>query len=229
MNEPLRTHRPTQRERKSARPGRVIKRLRFSASASRLSLAALFCIICAVSGCGGGGGAGEPASGITFTSDRSVILPRPGSAYQLVASAGSGGAVRWKSSDPQAVSVSSTGLVTALTPSGSATITAAAPGAASVTASVIVAAPGPHTVLVDSADVQAVQGANVTLRATSSTRAISVGDIVVSGDKAGLLGTVRSVSSAAGAVMLQTGPASLVQAFPDLNVHLTGAPVTMML
>ena len=184
-------------------------------------------VIGALAGCGGGGGGTPTSAQISFYSDRSVILPKQGSTYQLVAKAN--GKITWSTSDAQQVSVSPTGLVIAATQNGSATITATAPGSDPVTASVIVAAPGPQTVLVNSADVRMASGSNVALTANSTTKSIVAGDIVVSGDKAGLLGKVQSVSSNAQSVTLQTAPASLPQAFPNLNVHLSGAPTTMTL
>ncbi len=186
-------------------------------------------VILAVCGCGGSGGGTSSPSSILFTSDQSVILPSMGSTYQFAAMAGSGRAISWTSSDPQTVSVSPSGLVTAKAQSGSATISLATEGVATATAFVVVAAPGPKTILINSADVLSNSGTSITLTPNAATKAIVVGDYVVSGSKARILGKVTAASITAQAVSLQLTQASLVSAFPDLSIHLLGSPITATL
>ena len=92
---------------------------------------------------------------IRFISDQGVILTGLGDRYQLAAEVVSpdghrtiNEVLRWRSSDPSAVSVSVGGTVTAHAETGSAVITVSAAGAAPQAAQVMVAQPAPGTVLV---------------------------------------------------------------------------------
>lgn len=178
---------------------------------------------------------GGPATAIKFTSDQGVILTGPGSRYRLAAEVVDasgrgvpGQAVRWRSDDPVEVSVSSSGVVTAHVPVGSATITATAAGVQSQAAQVLIAPLAPRTVLIPTDDIVAVRPGMVTLRHTSQTAEISAGDTLVSNGRSGggLLARVVSATAGASTVTAVTAPASLAGAFAALSVHVTSAPVT---
>ena len=167
---------------------------------------------------------------IAFTSDRGVVLPGAGSTYQFKASVQTGGsvapaAVTWTSSAPGAVSIDATGKATALLAIGSATITASSGTYDPQTATVIIAAPGPQTVLVASTDVLSASDTGAALAKNAVTASIAPGTIVVSGDKGGLLHRVLTAQSGGSTVMLTTTPASLPQAFPNMRVDVRGAHV----
>jgi hypothetical protein len=168
---------------------------------------------------------------VVIRSDQSVILPRPGASYQLKADVqGPGGAVpgarlTWRSGDPAVVSVSGAGLAVAGAAGGSATITVSAPGAASAMAVMIVASPGPNTVLVPSTDVVSVTSGRVVLRSGGRNARLRVGSILVSGSRGGLLARVVGVlSKAKGAVTYATKLASLAQAFRSFSARVASPP-----
>jgi hypothetical protein len=173
---------------------------------------------------------------VVFISDQSVVLSGIGAEFQFTAkvehqqeSGVVAEAITWRSSAPDQVSVSSSGLATAHVALGSATIYASAGGAQSEAAQVAVAEPGPKTVLLPSTDVLAKDGASVQLRDTSQTGRIAVGDILVSGNRGGLLGKVTEVSKGPNGLMVSVVPSSLAHAFSKLEVHAKSAPVRAML
>lgn len=212
----------------------------------RAALTALACVAAAllVSSCGGGGGAsgvlphapghsGSVEDHIVITSDASIILANTGATYQFAAQienpsgAAVSGSLSWSSSDPSVASVSQSGLVTAQTSLGSATITISSPGLQAQTATVIVAPPSTGTILVPSSDLVSLSGSQVILTKDTTTSGIAVGDIIVSGSKAGLLGEVTSVSSSSSQVTVQLAQASLAQAFSQLSINVASAPEQM--
>jgi len=134
------------------------------------------------------------------------------------------GPLTWTSSDPSAVTVDATGKATAIAQVGSATITASAPGALAATGNVVLAQPAPSTVLISSSDVVSVTQNQATLKNNGVTSALKPNNIVVSGDKGGLLATVVSVQVAGDKVIIQTVPVSLPEAFQQLSVNITSAP-----
>ena len=174
-------------------------------------------------------------SHIVLTSDQSVVLPQRGSSYQLAAVIKDATGqvltqpISWQSSDPTAVSVCTTGTVTAEAAVGSATITVSSPGAKAAVASVIVAKPAARTVLVPSSDVISVGSSTAVLKADETTRGIIAGDTVMSGSTGGLFATVQAVNMVGDEVDLVTTPGALTQAFEQLKVHLVGAPQSVSL
>ena len=194
---------------------------------------ALTLLLTLITGCGGGGGAGSSSSKIVFSSDRSVILPKAGSTYQFQAGIQSGSGMitpasfTWTSSNPSVVSVDGSGKVTALASSGSAAITVSAPGVPAETADVIIAQPASQTILVNSSDVLSHTQGEAILASNATTTQIKPGDIVVSGDKGGLLDQVTSVQPSGANIAIGLNPCSLPQAFQNLDIDLTGAPVQM--
>ncbi len=182
--------------------------------------------------------ASTPLMAIRFISDQGVILTGLGDRYQLAAEVVSpdghrtiNEVLRWRSSDPSAVSVSVGGTVTAHAETGSAVITVSAAGAAPQAAQVMVAQPAPGTVLVSTGAVLAVTAGQVTLRRTSLTSALKAGQILVSNGRpgGGLLARVVSVSVAGQTVSVATEPTSLARAFTALSIHAASAPITTSL
>jgi hypothetical protein len=189
-----------------------------------------------LSGCGGGGGGASSLGGlppvsptstpapvltpqIAFTSDSSVVLPRVGSSYQFSATVqNSSGGLVWSSSNSAAVSVDGTGKVTALVSVGSAIITVSAANVQPAAASVVIAQPTTGTIIVPSADVVSQTSSQVILKSDSVTSNIVANDLVVSGDKGGLLAKVLSVRSSGGQVVLQVGQTSLPEAFQQIAI-----------
>ncbi|HVT19599.1 MAG TPA: hypothetical protein VHQ90_25880 [Thermoanaerobaculia bacterium] len=171
---------------------------------------------------------------IEFTSDRSLALRAIGDKATLQVNVfGAAGhllpdaTVTWTSSDPSLVEV---------TPSGpsSAVVRAAGNPPASVViratyrdveadALVLLATPAPTTVLISSADVIAQTADTLTLRATAQTRAVQPGQIFASGDRSGVLARVASILGADNqSVIFSVTPASLVEAFTQLTIGVSG-------
>jgi hypothetical protein len=172
---------------------------------------------------------------IVFTSDQSVILTSKGSSYQFVAHVEtqphhiSSEPLQWSSSDPSLVGVDSMGNATAESNLGSASLFVTAAGAQAQAAQVTIATPGPNTVIVASQDVLGLGRGSATLVNDTQTQSIVAGDILVSGNRAGLLVTVLGVTSSALSLIVTTTPASLVQAFPELSIRAESAPTTLIL
>jgi hypothetical protein len=121
--------------------------------------------------------------------------------------------------------VSHSGVATARAPVGSAVITASSRGAATALANVIIAVPGPRTILVQSASVVSVTRGGVVLRSGAGVPRIHAGAILVSGSARGLLARVTGTEAAgAGRVFYATQPASLAEAFRQMSVHVTSLP-----
>jgi hypothetical protein len=162
---------------------------------------------------------------ITFTSQESVILTKSGDKYRLRAVfVGSNGkstqrGIKWTSSNPNEVSVSSHGVVKAHVAVGSATITASHSGAAPQTASVIVAPPSHGTIIVPTPDVVSASSNQAVLQDNSATAGIAPGDIVVGGSGSGLLASVTRVEQEGSTLVLSTTSASLPSAFQQLNIN----------
>ena len=172
---------------------------------------------------------------IVFTSDQSIVLPGSGSTYRFEAKVKTASGrllrepLRWKSDNPNNVVVTKTGEVTTEQSLGSASILVSASGAQSQAAQVTIAQPGPHTVLVPSSDVKADGNGIVTLTLNADTSAITAGDIVVSGNKAGLLVKVLSVTRGSSSLTVTTQQSSLLDAFPQLSIHAVSAPTKISL
>lgn len=174
-------------------------------------------------------GARSPQPQIVFTSDQSVILRGRNSTYQFVAQVETLShktlpeTLRWVSNNPALVTISSTGQATANADFGSAIILVDAAGAQEQVAQVAVAAPGSNTVLVPSADVISVGRNTAKLKQDPQLGPITPGAILVSGNRAGLLVKVITVSKGSGTIIVNTAPATLLQAFPKLSIRAESA------
>jgi Bacterial Ig-like domain (group 2) len=172
---------------------------------------------------------------VEFTSDQGVILPHQGATYQLKAevltSAGHvvDEPVTWRSTAPHAVAVSSSGRVKALVSTGSSNIVATAEHASASNAQVVVAKVGPKSVVVPSTTVVARSAHSVTLRTDEATDKLAVGDILLSGSRAGLLTKVTSLRAVGHHLVVHTRRASLAQAFTHLVQHAQTPPVHALL
>lgn len=152
---------------------------------------------------------------IVFTSDRSVALSGIGSTYQFAAKVTN---MRrqpkfiWQSSDPKVVSIDVAGVATARQTRGSVTIIASARGVDSQSGSAIIAHPRPGTVLLSSNEVLRNGRKRVVLVRDKTTSAVQPGDILLSGNAAGVLARVVSVEKRTKTVIVETNSTSLARA-----------------
>jgi hypothetical protein len=161
------------------------------------------------------------------------VLTHPGETAKLNAEVTKGSVVitsakiSWSSSDASAVSVSSSGLVTAKVSPSSATIAITSAGAEEAVADVDVAPAAPGTVVLPSGDVvsKSTSGGTTTttLVSNATTDAIRVGSRVVSGSAGGLLAYVHTTARTGGHVVLTTTPSSLDHAFSQLDINVGGS------
>lgn len=177
----------------------------------------------------------EPApfeARIVFVSDRSPILTTSGDTalleVEVLGSDGqpiAGGQVGWSSDDAATVSVAAAGDRSALVTAGSST-----EGFATVTASfdgleasppVLIATPSAGTVVISSALVLDAAPGSVTLVRNAVTEALTVGQRLVSGDRAGLLVALTEVTLSPDSVTAATEPTTLVAGFDALEVTST--------
>ena len=159
------------------------------------------------------------ALGITFSSDRSLILPIGGKGV-LSASGPNGAAATWSSQNPTIATVDASGNVHAIS-KGISTVTVTAGGSTDI-ATVIVGETSPNTVVVASSDVISNDGTQVTMN-TSAAGGITVGKLVVSGDRGGLLGSVTAVQNQGTTTALTINAATLADVFPNASFDITGA------
>jgi hypothetical protein len=171
---------------------------------------------------------------IVITSDRTFILTEVGDQAQIEAvvvladgTEEPRAAISYSSSAPDVITVNDRGQVTAVAPLGSAMITLSAGNLEAINVSVVVAELTPETVMIDSSLVQSVDldTNEVILSRTSTTEALQMGDVMISGDLGGVLARVQSVSPATDRVIVQTEPASLTDAFINLEVEAEGIEV----
>jgi hypothetical protein len=165
---------------------------------------------------------------IEFTSDSSVILNGANKTYQLSAryidNTGTivpNAVIQWTSSNATTVSVDATGKVTSLKTLGSADITASYQGVEAV-ANIIIGQPSSNTKLINSRDVVSVSETQVVLRRTTQTAALQPGQMVVSGNRGGLLARIDGVSLGPAQVTLAVSPVSLADAFDNISVNTAG-------
>src|SRR5579884_3321088 len=135
------------------------------------------------------------SSGLTFASNRSVLLSSIGQTYQLLVSDPSGGTVSYSSGNTAVATVTPSGLVTA-TGRGVATITVAS-GSSNDTATVLVEETGANTVAITDTNVLSVSDTQVALKPSPETAALRVGQIIVSGDTAGVLARITGFTTQA--------------------------------
>jgi hypothetical protein len=180
-------------------------------------------------------GAKSPLPQIVFTSDQSVILGGRNSTYQFVAHVETAShkalpeTLRWVSSNPALVTISSTGQATVNADFGSTIIYVDAAGAQEQVAQVAIAAPGANTVLVPSADVVSVGRKTAILKQDPQLGTVTPGAILVSGDRGGLLAKVVTVSRGFAIITVNTAPATLLEAFPKLSIRAESAPAVLAL
>jgi hypothetical protein len=172
------------------------------------------------------------AARIVFLSDQSVILTGRNAKYHLSVRVESDShqtlsvPVRWRSSAPGQVAVNAAGTAVAKVGTGSATIFVSAPGAHSQAAQVTVAEPASGTLVIPSADVLSRKQASATLKRTRQTAALRRGQIVVSGNRSGLLARITAVAVGSQEVRIGTATTSLARAFRQLSIHAESAAVT---
>jgi hypothetical protein len=177
----------------------------------------------------------DPQSGIVITSDRSFVFTGSGDTAQLtVAVVGDDGRVdpsadtSFSSSNPDVVTVDPSGLLTAQSDDlGSAVITVSSGNLQPVVATAVVADLTPETVYLQNNDVIEVDAdtGQVILVRTPKTEVLRSGDVLLSGDRAGLLHRVGTVSLQSDRVVVETTPANLTDAFENLVVEAAGAEV----
>jgi hypothetical protein len=171
---------------------------------------------------------------IVITSDRTFILTAVGDQAQITAvvvladgTEEPRAPIRYRSSAPDIITVDDRGQVTAVAALGSAMITLSSGNLEEVNVSVVVAELTPETVMIDSDLVQSADSDTntVILSRTSITEALKAGDVMISGDRGGVLARVQAVTLAADRVTVQTEPASLTDAFINLEVAAEGIEV----
>lgn len=175
---------------------------------------------------------------IAFVSERSFVFSQRGDTAQLEAvvydldgRVDPSARVTWRSSDPAIVTVTSDGLVEAQVDFGSATILASYGSLQAEAATVLIAEVRPGTHVIPSDEVIAIDAdeTSVALRRTEATASIEAGDVVMSGDRAGLLVRVLDVMHEGDTVRMTTEPASLVDAFWRMQADLVGPSVRVEL
>jgi len=203
-------------------------------------------------GCGGGGSSdpAEPRDPLRngerdpvrmeIMSDRSFILTDAGDTAELRAgvvlddgSIDRSAEIQFTSSNPDLIEVDATGRIRALSDEiGSANIVLEYGDLAPVHALVAIANLAPETLKVENdwlIDDQLVDPdqeiARVVLVRNAQTEALQPGDILISDDKLGLLDEIIAAEVRDDRVVLQTRPASLVDAFQDLLIDSKGPPL----
>ena len=147
-------------------------------------------------------------------------------------------AVVWQSTMPANASVAALGPGSAVVQSvaawtGSIAYTASYPAlGVEVQGGAAFATPGAKTVLIDSAWVQAILGDraathHVVLEHNATTDSLQVEDIVVSGDYAGIVAQVVSIQVGATSIDLEVLPASLTDAFENVEFAGQGEPLSV--
>jgi uncharacterized protein YfaP (DUF2135 family) len=166
---------------------------------------------------------------VEFLSDRSVALPSHGATAilraQVVDFAGRaipGAEISWTSSNPDAVEVAPSGsqsaVVTAIGYPPLSAVVSARYRDSRADAVIALATPTDATVLLPSDTVLSIQGNTVHLRRTPLTLALSTGQVLVTGDRAGLLDRILSVQFLSDQVVLDIEPAKVIDAFSELEI-----------
>lgn len=173
---------------------------------------------------------------VRFVSDQSVMLSAERAEAELVAEVVDGegdpvpGAViDWSSDAPGVASVEPTGPLSAVVHLeghrvGHADVTARF-GDAEARGSVLLTDPAADAVLIDSGTVLEKRPDLLVLDRTARTETLSPGEILVSGDRAGVLVHLESVILQPDRVLLETRPAKITEAFEDLDVEVEGESV----
>ncbi len=169
----------------------------------------------------------QPGARVEWISDDAIVLGALGETASLNAvirnpdgSISASAPIVWESSDPTKVQVDSHGNVTASSGLGAAVISASALGAQAAHGTVVIAPPKPRTHLIPNRAIIEHADGYTTLETRSIPPDIRVGDIVVSGSKARLLGRVTSLSSSGSYLTVKLASVSLVEAFDELDIDL---------
>jgi hypothetical protein len=177
-----------------------------------------------------------PEQQLIFITDQSVMVSSIGDQVrfevQLIGTDGSvveDGEVSWTSADPSVATVTQDGsraaLITAQTQSTTFTTVTAHIGEVEASATILVTNPSEGTILISSTVVKNRTESAVTLERNSLTETLAPGQRLVSGNHAGVLVRILSVERTDDEVLLTTEFTSLVDAFDDLSVRATSAPV----
>lgn len=190
-------------------------------------------------GVSGGGLGGEPER-IEIVSDKSFILSGAGDFEEIEAHIvmddgriDRTATIEFESTNPDLIEVDASGRVTALSHTiGSANIRLTAEGVEPVMALAAIADLAPGALYVDAAwlvDRQITDEeeptAQVVLQRNEQTEGLAAGDVLVSGDRAGLLDRITEATVDGDRVVLETEPAELTDAFDNLSIQAQGAPL----
>ena len=181
------------------------------------------------------GSDGDESRHIEIVSDRTFIFTGAGESAQIQAVVVGPGShedasaeLTYVSSHPDIVSVDAEGFLTAQTGDlGSAVITISSEDLQPVVVTAVIAELTSETHYVESGEVISVDadtGAVVLVR-NERTDTLQVGDVLLSGDRAGLLCRVTSFEQQESRLLVQTVPADLTEAFENIIVEAEGAPV----
>ncbi|WP_041718055.1 hypothetical protein ACN2MM_12625 [Alkalilimnicola ehrlichii MLHE-1] len=187
----------------------------------------------------GGGLGGEPER-IEIVSDQSIILSGAGDSAEIEAyvvldngRVDRTATIEYESTNPDLIGVDASGRITALTHTiGSANIQLSAEGVEPVMALAAIADLAPGALYVDAGWVvddrltdEDELTARVVLQRNEQTEGLAPGDVLVSGDRAGLLDRVTEVTVHGNRVVLETEPAELTDAFENLSIQAQGTPL----
>lgn len=177
-----------------------------------------------------------PIPGESYTIDinlNGVTLTERGASRQLIATVATeagvavpNARVSWHSSTPEVVEVSDTGIVTALTEVGYATIWAEYQGFSSkhVPVAVVKLAPGSRILDDDEVLSASEDGEEVTLKLSDETSTLQVGDIIIN---EAVLGRITQIDRNELDVRVRTEAVSLPEAFEELSVNSIGETVEL--
>jgi hypothetical protein len=171
---------------------------------------------------------------IEYISDQIVVFTGPGEAFHLSAvvrddsgNVNTSAQVTWSSLDPSIATVSADGTVTSVGDFGSTLVAASFGDLTPAVANVVIAELTPLARLIHSDDVISVSNdqTQVVLAANDNTTGISSGNVVMSGDKGGVLVRVISVQASAGEITLTSEPAVLTEFYHRLSIDISSPMV----
>ncbi|MEM9730164.1 MAG: hypothetical protein AAF997_16415, partial [Myxococcota bacterium] len=138
-----------------------------------------------------------------------------------------GAAVRWRSSDPDAVSVTEDGEVVARTALGSALIVAEYQNVKELVTAVVVVLQ-PQTLVVPTERVVSVNDERtvIVLERTPTLEALRPGDIVVNGSENGFLSRIVTIEPQADALRFEVIEATIAEAVREMELSVTSPLVT---
>ena len=178
-------------------------------------------------------GPGAQPVSMSWASDSSIILGEKGATAQLKVRVeyDDGGSLinpdglAWDSDADGVVSVDDTGEVTAEADLGQAYVGAKFKDLGIIRASLLVAEPSDNTRLISSSAVKSRgDGDELTLKKPGAPDDLKRGQILVSGDRAGILSKVEKVETSGDDVVVTVSPSSLADAFVRLQAIHRGEP-----